>query len=391
MKPTNRKIWIVVASAIVIALVALGVRLYAAERLPIDDDETTYLIASLNYTNYIRAGEYKWLAWNTTNYEHPSLNKIIFGVALLPDPPLAKLQQSDFIDNQPILEAQGVQYGLTDRRVSAAFGSLAVLILALINPLAGAFMAINTLSIKYTSEVYLEALPILTSLISVLAYSMYFKNATGPKPDPKKVNAWLLLSALGLGLTAASKYMYCIAGLAIILHWLIAIVRKQLPARHLLYILVWGLLAFGLFFAFDPYLWPHPVTRLLDSLKYHLRFSNSAWVKKHNYPVWQPLHWLFNPFVSYKTQSNNAFLLHLDPLMFVLAVLGLPRTFKRSPIFFVWLCVGLAFLFIWSTKWAQYPLVIIVPYCISAAYGLTSIYDLIRKRLLPRKAPPTAA
>ena len=117
MNKLKNKAWIVIACAVIVGLVALGVRLYAVTHLPIDDDETTYLMASLNYTNYIRNGEYKMLAWNTTNFEHPSLYKIIYGVALLPEPPLAKLNQSDFIDNGPILQSQGVLYGLADRRV----------------------------------------------------------------------------------------------------------------------------------------------------------------------------------------------------------------------------------------------------------------------------------
>lgn len=391
MNKLKNKAWIVIACAVIVGLVALGVRLYAVTHLPIDDDETTYLMASLNYTNYIRNGEYKMLAWNTTNFEHPSLYKIIYGVALLPEPPLAKLNQSDFIDNGPILQSQGVLYGLADRRVSAFFGSLAVLVLALVNPLAGIFLAINTLGIKYTSEVYLEALPLMTSLISVLAYSMYYHRATLPDPNKNKMFAWLALSSLTLGITAASKYVYCIAGLAIIVHWLISIARKKLPLQHLFYLVGWGLFSFCLFFAFDPYLWPHPITRLLKSVTYHVKFENSAHVANSDYLWWQPLHWLFNPFVNYKIQSNSAFLLHLDPLLFALAVLGLPRTFKRSPIFFTWLVVGILFLIIWNTKWAQYPLIVLVPYCISAAYGLGSIYDIIRNKLLPHKTSSTSA
>lgn len=283
-------------------------------------------------------------------------------------------------------------YALEDRRVAAVISSIAVFILALFNPLAGLIMGINTLCVKYTSEVYLEAIPLLSSVIAVIAYSQYYRRATQPHPDKKKEILWLLLSTLGLGLTAATKYVYCVAGIAIVVHWVIAILRKKLPVRHLGYIAIWGLLALGAFFVLDPYLWPHPIQRFIQSVTYHVRFSNSTHVKDSGYPFWQPLLWLFNPFVDYKVGSNSAFLLHLDPILFMLAVIGLPRLFKRSPIFFSWLAVGLLFLLVWSTKWAQYPLIIMAPYSLSAAYGLTTLYDdFIRGKLLRSKTKPATA
>jgi hypothetical protein len=51
--------------ALIVMLVlslGFGFRLYAANHLNVDHDETTYLIAANNYTNYIRNGEYSWLA-----------------------------------------------------------------------------------------------------------------------------------------------------------------------------------------------------------------------------------------------------------------------------------------------------------------------------------------
>ena len=228
MKINNLKVLAVFVIAL--TLLAFGLRYYASERINIDDDETTYLISSLKYTNYIRSGQYSWIAWNTTNYEHPSFYKIIYGVALLPEPPLEKIYQSDFVDQTPVMQSGAVTYGIADRRVSVVFGSLAVLALSIVNPLAGLFLAVNSLAVKYTSEIYLEALPMLTSLLAVIAYGIYYRSAKDPAANKKKIFLWLALSGVFLGITAASKYVYCIAGLAILLHWLVAVIRKEIPA-----------------------------------------------------------------------------------------------------------------------------------------------------------------
>jgi hypothetical protein len=381
MKNNKLKVALIVCVA-AITVFALGLRIYASSRLEIDNDETTYLTSALKYTNYIREGKYSWLAWDETNYEHPSLYKIIYGVALLPEPPLDKIQQSDFIDNTPITQAQAVQYGMADRQVSAVFGSLAVLALAIVNPLAGFFLAINTLAIKYTSEVYLEALPMLTSLLCVLAYAQYYRTVVERPAEKKKQFLWLGASALFLGMTAASKYVYCVCAIAIALHWLIGVIRKKVPARHLLLLLVWALVSFMLFFAFDPYLWPHPLDRLIATVGYHIKYSNSQYVLSSGYPFWQPLIWLFNPFVSYKVSSSTAMLIHLDPLIFILALIGLPRAFKKNNLFFIWFVLALAFLLIWQTKWQQYPSILMVPYCYIAAMGVMTLYDWVKKKIV---------
>jgi hypothetical protein len=381
MKKFNLKIAIIV-SVIAITILALGLRFYAVERLTIDNDETTYLISALKYTNYIRESKYSWLAWDKTNYEHPSFYKIVYGVALLTQPPLDKIRQSDFIDGTPFSDSQAVLYGRADRQVSAVLGSLAVMVLAIVNPLAGLILAINTLGIKFTSEVYLEALPMLTSLLCVLAYAKYYRTVQTHPDWKKKQILWLGVSALFLGITAASKYVYCVCAIAIVLHWLIGVIRKKIPVRYLWLLLGWGAVAFLLFFVFDPYLWPHPLERFMSSVGYHIRFSKSKFVQSSGYPFWQPILWLFNPFANYRVSSSAAFLIHLDPLIFILALIGLPRTFKQNDLFFIWFVVGLSFLLIWQTKWQQYPMIIMVPYCFIASMGVMTLYELAKKRIV---------
>lgn len=387
----NKRLWIILSIVLIFCL-AFGLRTYAAFHLNIDHDETTYLIASNQYTNFIRNGQLNWLAWNHTNYEHPSLNKIVYGFALLTQAPLEKVLQSDLIDMAPVGEQQAVEYAMAARFVSVGFGSLAVLLLSILNPLAGFFLAVDTLGIKYTSEVYLEAMPMLFSLLSVIAYARFYAIFTKKPEDRKKANRWLLLSAVSLGITAACKYIYCVAGLAIALHWIIAVIGKKIPAKSILTLLGWGVLSVGFFFLFDPFLWVHTFERLGETLSYHMRFQVSKHVQSANYPFWQPINWLFSPFRTYSPvhdpQPNDAFLFSLDTLIFFLALIGLPRTYKRQPVFLIWLVVAMITLFLWGSKWAQYPCIILAPWCFSAAQGALTLVDLFMQKVLKKKKAP---
>lgn len=362
-----------------ITLLAFSLRAYASERLYYDEDEDTYLSAALNYANYMREGKYSWLAWDTTNFEHPSFYKIVYGVVLLSHDPLDHFNKTDFVYNTPISNSQAAEYALADRRVSVVFGSLTVLALAILNPLAGFFLAINSLGIKYTSEIYLEALPMLSSLLSILAYGMFYQSAVKDLKNSKKSYLWLGASALFLGITAASKYVYCIAGLAIVLHWVIALVRKKLPARQVYVLLGWGVVSMLMFFVFDPYLWPHPISRIIKTLTFHVNFQNAEFVK--GYPFWQVLQWLFNPFAHYDVRPRSAVLLQVEPLLFILALIGLPRTIKKNSLYAIWLVIGLLFLMTWGTKWPQYTMIILVPFSLAASQGILTLYELIIRAL----------
>ena len=83
------------------------------------------------------------------------------------------------------------------RTVSAVLGTLEVLALAFLNPLAGLFLAIYTWQIKYTSQIMLEPLP---SLMSALAVLFYFKARSRILArKPAVLLGWLILSAIAPG------------------------------------------------------------------------------------------------------------------------------------------------------------------------------------------------
>lgn len=360
---------------IIIAGLGLGFRAYAAKYLSIDYDEPVYLEAALEYSNYIREGKYSLIAWSNTNYEHPSLYKIIYGGFLLTQPPLEEFYESDLVLLTPMMTSQAVEYGMAGRWLSVIFGTITVALTALVNPVAGFFAAANTLSVKYTSQVYLESLPLLTSFLSILAYLEFIKVVRSEPFNNKKPVIWLGASAVFLGITAASKFVYCIAGLVIVIHLTLSVGKKDVPAKYLLWLMGWGLFSVASFLLFNPYLWPHPIERFIDSVNFHLNYPTTKTVAQYDYPWWQPLRWLYRPFKYFDPRPTSAFLIQIDPIIFGLAVIGLPRTYKKQFIYFLWLVLGLATLLLWGTKWPQYVMIIMVPYTIVAAQGATVIMD----------------
>jgi hypothetical protein len=331
------------------------------------------------------------LAWSEHTYEHPALHKILYGVVLLTQQPIDRLPESDLPRLAPLASTEAGPWNLAARHLSVLFGTLAVLVLALVHPLAGLFLAVDTLSVKYTSEVYLEALPLLTGLLSALAYMRWMKRVRSDPSSPGAGLSWLILSAAFLGMTAAAKYVHAVVGIAILVHFLAAVLRGRLPPRFAMHMLGWGLLALVMFVVFDPYLWPHPVARLAKSVLFHQDFTDSRLVEMYNYPFWQPLRWLSAFSAYYKLGPGSAFLVDIDTLVFVAAIIGLPRLHKHASFFFYWLLVGLIFLLVWKTKWPQYTLILLVPLSMAAAQGVLTVWDLARAAIRRRGVASTAA
>ena len=155
-----------IAIALVIIL-AWTLRWRAVTMLPADYDEDDYLRSAQDVAALVRKGD--WSGLTQTNYrpEHPAFAKIIFGLSILPAPeaPLLPDLGTDAPPSQSMPQDQ-----LQDARTSGAiFGTLTAGLLALVNPFAGLFLAVHAMTIKYDSEVMLEALPALTSLAMILA------------------------------------------------------------------------------------------------------------------------------------------------------------------------------------------------------------------------------
>jgi ABC-type sugar transport system permease subunit len=341
---------------IIIAIaVAWLLRARAVSLLPVDYDEDDYLRAAQQFTQLIRARD--WAGFQETNYrpEHPPLSKILFGMSLLsaPEAPLipdrpTSAEPDKYLPRQLLLSA---------RTAGAILGTLTVALAALINPIGGVLLAFHTFTIKYDSQVMLEALPALTSLVTVMAYlqSKKQKNRLG----------WLIISAFFLGLTAASKYLYCLVAIAILIDWYLEAKQKSELNHFLRFSMLWGILAVLIFFSADPYLWPDPLGRLKDSVLYHTGYATSASeVQGANFPFWQPFIWLN---MSPSAWHEGVFVIAPDILITLLATFGLIRLWKKERLYVIWLGVAILFLLLWPTKWPQYILVLTAPLSLAAA------------------------
>src|SRR3990172_8190447 len=350
-----------VLSIALVTLLALALRLRAVERLPIDYDEDDYLRAGQQYAAAIQSGDLSGFTRDNYRTEHPPLIKIAYGVALSPLP-----QVHEIPDRPTTAEPANdlPEPHLTVARLAGVlFATLQVLALAILNPLAGFFLALHTWTIKYTSQVMLESLPSLTSALAIVCYLK----------SGRESKRWLVLSALALGLTAASKYVYCIIGLVIAVDWLGRTFPSESPrsaARIVAWlrpVAIWGITSIVVFFFADPYLWPDPLHRLTDSVFYHFGYAaNSPEVKRAAFPMWQPLVWL----AQSVPWHPNVFPFGVDLYISIFALLGVRRLWAQSRVVALWLNVALGFLLYWTTKWPQYILILTFPLSLAAAEGL---------------------
>ena len=122
--------------------IALGLRLRAVRLLPIDYDEDDYLGAAQRYAQFIAAGDVRGIVDYAYLYEHPPLVKWVDALAILPLPPAALLPERPSTD--PPVSKLPQPHIRVVRTVSAAFGTLEVVALAILNPLAGLFLAAHT-------------------------------------------------------------------------------------------------------------------------------------------------------------------------------------------------------------------------------------------------------
>ncbi len=353
-----------VGVALAITAIALATRLLAVDMLGTDFDEDDYLRAGQLYATGLQQGDPSVFLDENYRPEHPPLTKIAIGFVLAPLAPAPE------IPDRPTTAGPAndlPEPHLTDARTfEAVFGALTAGLLALVSPIGGLWLAIHTWSIKYTSQVMLEAVPAFFALLSV----MLSTRAWRPGVTARRKGAWLVAAAVALGLACAGKYLYGVAGLAIVVDWALRVrgsgTGGSRPAPHAL-LPIAGFLAIG-FVAFllaDPYLWPDPVGRLASSLAYHGGYATSEAVQETGWPAWQPLVWLMGS-VPRGWQEEGTFVVAFDLAITALAVTGLGRLWRERRVYALWLALAFVFLLAWPTKWPQYVLVLSTPLCLAA-------------------------
>jgi 4-amino-4-deoxy-L-arabinose transferase-like glycosyltransferase len=348
---------------IIVMLLTVFLHVWAVSLLPQDFDEPVYLQNAYDYADAFRSGNLDSVIDYTGNPEHPPFVKLLYSSTVIL---LGKA-------------ASWTNAFYASRAVSALFGILAVLFVALaVNPLAAGMLAVNTLAVKYTSQVYLEAVPLAMTIAAVLA----FLRTNREKPDH-----WFWFAAVALGIAAASKYSYLPVILAVLAY--LAIFEKRIK---ILPLLLFGGVSLLVFITLDVRLWHDPVQRLAESLTFHIQYSQGLHVNEVGYPWYQPFIWIFTSPASL-WHPNVFFYYGFDGIVSILAVLGIKREWKERRWLVIWLAAGILFLLLWPTKWPQYALTVIPALCIMGAGTLQRFISWIRaqetyweylKEMLPR-------
>lgn len=359
--------------AVVGLITALSLLLHAqAARLPVDFDEDDYMRAGQILADEIRTGNPGILLEDNYRIEHPQFVKMLIATVMLGMEPIQRIPELSVTANPYELMHRPTLAAV--RRMEVVFGVLAVTALALVSPVAGILLATSTWVLKYTSQVMLESVPLLFSLVGVALYEF----ARGVS-SARRRRLTYIASAIGIGLAVGAKYPYAIAGLAIVVDRLRRSRRGE--ALRLKDALGWSAIAALAFFAVNPYLWSDPIGRLIASAAYHPAYATSEQVQSTGYPMWQQLIWLMQSVPWHDAQ--NVFLVKFDTWMLPLALIGFVSLARKRPVYAIWLGLGAVALLFWPTKWPQYLLTIAVPYALAGAAGLALLAKLAV--VLPRR------
>jgi hypothetical protein len=348
--------------AVLIATFAGFLRMQAVTRLPVDFDEFVYLPTAFRYQEIMASGKWSEIINFKENLEHPPLNKILFALGLWTYNP--KEPDWNALSVGKPIPASDQPAFFEPRRISAIGGTLQVFITALIHPIAGILLALDSYHIKYSAQVYLEGVPGLMALLAVLLFELGLPNTRW---------TFLVLSAVALGLAGAGKYLYAIVGFVL----LAFLIRRTHSVRASI---LYSFVALSSFLLADPFLWPNPPARLWDSLFFHWRFAHSEHVVSAGMPWYSPIvHLLraaptqWHPGVFYTGIA--------DLIILPLSIIGIPRAIRERPIWLAWAGLGLFILLIWPTKWPQYILVVLPPLTVCAGLGVEQIIGILWSRI----------
>jgi hypothetical protein len=329
-----------------IVVLAACLRVWAAWQLPVDYDEPTYLDAGYKYAQLIQHGDISGIININENSEHPPLVKLIYGLTFLALGKGVVWDQALFLT----------------RLVSVGFGTLAVLVVALVDPLAGGLFAVQTLVVKYTSQAYLEALPLLMGLLAII---LLRRSSTAR-------DKWFLFSAIALGIMGAGKYSYF--PLVVIIFYIMIWEKHTRLWDLALYFVITGVAFIG----FDPYLWHDPFSRIAASFSFHAQYAEGAHVQAVGYPWYQPFLWVSRSW-GFIWHSDVFFYFGFDGLIFLLALPGLWLDWKSQRFVPVWVLTSMPLLLLWPTKWPQYTLVVLPAFCLAASTASKAAYQKLKE------------
>lgn len=376
--PSFRAVFLLITAA------AVAMRIFNIFNLPLDWDEGTYSRAAMRYADKVLTLKLADIPAIEYNHEHPALVKLAFSVPIVLDG-----RESFERIGLPLNEKAQLQREdhaiFTSRFVSAFFNVLTAQALSsLIHPVAAFFFMIHSMMSEMGSTARLEAIPAFFSFLSIIFAWRALREQICARPSEDAVfdrKSWLLSSAC-LGATAASKVIYCVVAFAIGTALLTAFFRAPRRRAELLWTsILYALIALAAFFALNPSLWYDPLGRIAGMFNFHRNYQTD-----HNslHPAYQPLIWIFRSvplakpgggILSPVQRNPFGLIFAADELILMLAIAGLPRLWKRSSIFIGWLAAGVAFMFVWGTKWQHYTCIITVPICVAAMYGVFAFQE----------------
>ncbi|MHB9033967.1 MAG: hypothetical protein ACYC6L_13090 [Anaerolineae bacterium] len=336
-------------SLIIITLIAITLRAWAVVMLPEDFDEPGYLQNGFDYAALIHAGNLNGVMDYPGNYEHPAFVKLVYAGDILL---LGK-------------DATWVNAFYLSRVTSAFFGVLAVVLLAAYSPLAGAMLAVHTYAIKYSSQVYLDAIPFALTLCAILAMLRY---------SQQNARHWFWLSAFALGLAAAGKYLYLPTTIMVLVYLMLVKIKVRWT-----WIVGFTALSLDTFIVFNVHFWHDPLNRFIQQISYHFQYAHGTQVQQAGYPWYQPFVWVFSSAPA-AWHPKVFFYYGFDGIVSVLALFSIPREYKQRPWLIVWLVTGIVVLLLWPTKWPQYVLIIAPPLCVMGAATLQRWWAWLRSK-----------
>jgi len=335
--------------ALIVALSGL-IHAWAVWQLPLDADEPVYMRAGRDYAQLIRQGDWTEIINYDQNKEHPPLVKLMYSLPFL-------------------IKGENVNPDFEfyfNRSTSAFFGVLQVFILALFDPLAAFLLTFHSYTIKYTSQVYLEAFPLFASLLAVLLLRKFLEDEA-----QKASYGFFWIAAAAMGAAIAGKYPYGLMLIPVI--FLLWQFRKKVNIQQMM---VWMGVVLVTFFILNPYFWNEPFRRILEVVSFHQAYTEGGDVTRAGYPWWQPVIWVAT---ALPWHPRVFFFLTLDEFIFWAGAVGLYFYGRKEPWLPGWFLVQFIILLIYPTKWPQYSLIVIPALCLSASgflrWGYTWILE----------------
>lgn len=375
-----------------VVLLAATLHTYFVARAPVDFDEPIYSTAAYRYADDIHRRDIGAVFNDPYNAEHPALTKLLDAGAILTDwqfhgyAPLSSSEQYSFQGTGNTFQEGNTlaRYNADARAVAWLFGVLFVLVIALYNPLAGLFAAISTVALRYTTDAYLDAPGVFFSTLAILLY-LRWKERRSP---------WLLVAGgAALGLAFAAKYYYALVGLVILID--LAVTYGKTLRLALRPTLVLGVVALITASLADPPWWARGLSKSAAAVSTSGVYYASGASAPSTLGQWfSTLITLFIGFRSWPAPFRSPFLVRLDWVIGLCALVGVAVTWRRYSIFNVWLTLVAGVLLLYPVKYQQYAALGIAPLCLVAAVGARWLFDtglnLARTRLAGSRLAQTS-